>query len=83
MSLTCSSRCLGRGEKIDYNLKTGLLNALTRSIRISGTPAPSAAHQQGTTPQLIQDFATLFFLSKEFLLQHKGRPNLWNPSLSS
>lgn len=83
ISLTCSNRCLGRGEKMDDNLKMGFLNALTRSIRVSGTLAPSAAHQQGTAPQLIQDVTTLFFLSKEFWPQHKGRPNLWNPSLSS
>lgn len=65
-SLRYSNRCLGRGEKMGNNHKMRLLNALTRSIRISGTAAPSAAPQQGTAPQLIQDIATLFFLSKEF-----------------
>lgn len=67
---------------MDDNLKMGLLNALTRSIGISGPPAPSAAHQQGTVSQLIQGIATLFFLRKEFWPQHKGRPNLRNLSLS-
>lgn len=71
-SLTCRNRCLGRGEKTDDNLKMGLQNALTRSIGISGPPAPSAAHQQGTAPHLIQDTASLFLLSKEFWPQHKG-----------
>lgn len=47
-----SNGCVGAGKKIGDNPKMGFLNALTRNNRIIGTLAPSAAHQEGATPQL-------------------------------